>query len=151
MNSKLLSIMGFVAAAGATLPLNAGLVAKWDFNNYDPSNPTSAAILAPTVGSLSAIPCTGTTASTEVTDGTLGSITVVNTGLPEGDYALSIPKGAHLKVPLPSGIVRDKSWSMRISTALSSAPQYSSQYRLCLWNSSAISKNLYSREKAFSR
>ena len=92
----------------------AGLVARWDFNNYDPSNPTSAAILAPSVGSLSAIPCTGTTASTEVTDGTLGSITVVNTGLPEGDYALSIPKGAHLKVPLPSGIVRDKSWSMRI-------------------------------------
>ena len=38
----------------------AGLVARWDFNNYDPSNPTSAAILAPTVGTLAAIPCTGT-------------------------------------------------------------------------------------------
>ena len=95
-------------------PSWAGLVAKWDFNNYDPANPTSAAILAPTVGDLAAIPCTGTSDSTEVTDGTLGSITVVNTGLPSGDYALSIPKGAHLKIPLPSGIVRGKSWTLRI-------------------------------------
>lgn len=34
----------------AALPLNAGLVAKWDFNNYDPANPTSTNILAATVG-----------------------------------------------------------------------------------------------------
>ena len=113
MNAKKLMALAAICVAAAS-PSLAGLVARWDFNNYDPSNPTSAAILAPTVGSLAAIPCTGTTASTEVTDGTLGSITVVNTGLPEGDYALSIPKGAHLKVPLPSGIVHDKSWSMRI-------------------------------------
>ena len=113
MNAKKLMALAVICVAAAS-PSLAGLVAKWDFDNYDPSNPTSAAILAPTVGTLAAIPCTGTTASTEVTDGTLGSITVVNTGLPEGDYALSIPKGAHLKVPLPSGIVRDKSWSMRI-------------------------------------
>ena len=113
MNAKKLMALAVICVAAAS-PSLAGLVARWDFNNYDPSNPTSAAILAPTVGTLSAIPCTGTTASTEVTDGTLGSITVVNTGLPEGDYALSIPKGAHLKVPLPSGIVHDKSWSMRI-------------------------------------
>ena len=73
--------IALVAAAicvAAASPSLAGLVARWDFNNYDPSNPTSAAILAPTVGNLAAIPCTGTTASTEVTDGTLGSITVVN-------------------------------------------------------------------------
>lgn len=113
MNAKKLMALAVICVAAAS-PSLAGLVARWDFNNYDPSNPTSAAILAPTVGTLSAIPCTGTTASTEVTDGTLGSITVVNTGLPEGDYALSIPNGAHLKVPLPSGIVHDKSWSMRI-------------------------------------
>ena len=50
MKSRLLSIMGFVAAAGAALPLNAGLVAKWDFNNYDPANPTSTNVLAATVG-----------------------------------------------------------------------------------------------------
>ena len=113
MNARKLMALAVICVAAAS-PSLAGLVARWDFNNYDPSNPTSAAILAPTVGTLAAIPCTGTTASTEVTDGTLGSITVVNTGLPEGDYALSIPNGAHLKVPLPSGIVRDKSWSMRI-------------------------------------
>ena len=113
MNAKNLVALAAICVVAAS-PSLAGLVARWDFNNYDPSNPTSAAILAPTVGTLAAIPCTGTTASTEVTDGTLGSITVVNTGLPEGDYALSIPKGAHLKVPLPSGIVHDKSWSMRI-------------------------------------
>ena len=101
-------------ATTATLAAQAGLVARWDFNNYDSENPTSAAILAPTVGSLAAIPCTGNGSSTEVTDGTLGSITVVNTGLPEGDYALAIPEGAHLKIPLPSGIVRDKSWMLRV-------------------------------------
>ncbi len=94
---------------------NAGrLVGKWDFNNYDPQNPTSAAILAPSVGNLSAIPCTGTSSSVEVTDGTLGSIGVVNTGLQEGDWALSIPKGSHIKIPLPSGIVHDKSWMLRL-------------------------------------
>lgn len=98
-------------AAGAA---NAGLVAKWNFNDYDPSDPTSAAILAPDVGSLAAIPCTGSSSSTEVTDGTLGPIYVVNTGLPEGDYALAIPRGAHVKIPLPAGIVRDKSWSLRL-------------------------------------
>ena len=107
----------FFAAAfafAAALPAKAGLVAKWDFNNYAPENPASAAILAPTVGNLAAIPCTGTDFSTEVTDGTLGPITVVSTGLSEGDYALSIPQGAHLKIPLPAGIVRDKSWMLRI-------------------------------------
>ena len=107
-------LLAAAVATTATLTAQAGLVARWDFNNYDSENPTSAAILAPTVGSLAAIPCTGTGSSTEVKDGTLGSITVVNTGLPEGDYALAIPVGAHLKIPLPSGIVRDKSWMLRV-------------------------------------
>ena len=104
-------------AASSLLPAEAGLVAKWDFDNYDPENPTSAAILAPTVGNLAAVPYTGTSSSTEVTDGTLGAITVLApsaTGLPEGDYALAIPKGAHLWMPLPSGIVNDKCWTIRI-------------------------------------
>ena len=39
-----------VCAAFAPVPSRAGLVAKWDFNNYDPSNPTSPNILAATVG-----------------------------------------------------------------------------------------------------
>ena len=92
MNAKKLMALAVICVAAAS-PSLAGLVARWDFNNYDPSNPTSAAILAPTVGTLSAIPCTGTTASTEVTDGTLGSITVVNTGLPEGDYQFVVWSG----------------------------------------------------------
>ncbi len=112
----LAAIVSFFAVSTAEA-VTGRLVAKWDFDNYDPENPTSSAILAPTVGSLAAIPCTGTTASTEVTDGTLGDITVLaptDTGLPEGDYALSIPNGAHLWLPLPSGIVHDKSWTIRI-------------------------------------
>ena len=116
MNAKKLMALAVICVAAAS-PSLAGLVARWDFNNYDPSNPTSAAILAPTVGSLAAIPCTGTTASTEVTDGTLGSITVLapsETGLSAGDYALAIPNGAHLWLPLPAGIVHDKSWTIRI-------------------------------------
>jgi len=113
MNARKLMALAAICVAAAS-PSLAGLVAKWDFDNYDSENPTSAAILAPTVGSLAAIPCTGTAESTEVTDGTLGAITVVNTGLPEGDYALAIPTGAHLKIPLPAGIVRDKSWMLRI-------------------------------------
>lgn len=116
MNAKKLMALAVISVAAAS-PSLAGLVAKWDFDNYDSENPTSAAILAPTVGTLAAIPCTGTTASTAVTDGTLGDITVLApsaTGLPAGDYALAIPKNAHLKLPLPSGIVRDKSWMVRI-------------------------------------
>ena len=103
----------------AASPSRAGLVARWDFNNYDPENPRSAAILAPTVGSLAAIPCSGKGTSTAITDGTLGDlITVVGAdqapGLADGDYALNIPSGSHLKMPLPAGIVRDKEWMVRI-------------------------------------
>ncbi|MBQ7188778.1 MAG: hypothetical protein IJR99_05105 [Kiritimatiellae bacterium] len=43
----------FAAVAGiciSTTPSFGGLVAKWDFNNYDPTNPTATNILAATVG-----------------------------------------------------------------------------------------------------
>lgn len=116
MNARKLMALAVICVAAAS-PSLAGLVAKWDFDNYDSENPTSAAILAPTVGTLAAIPCTGTASSTEVTDGTLGEITVLapsETGLSAGDYALAISKNAHLKLPLPSGIVHDKSWMVRI-------------------------------------
>ena len=122
-NMRKLTWRAAVSAAAictaAALPSWAGLVAKWDFNNYDPENPRSAAILAPTVGSLAAIPCSGKGSSTAITDGTLGnSITVVGAeqapGLADGDYALNIPSGSHLKMPLPAGIVRDKEWMVRI-------------------------------------
>ena len=113
-------------AAGVAEAAAGRLVAKWDFDNYDPENPTSAAILAPTVGNLAAVPCTGSSPLTEVTDGTLGSITVrapSETGLPDGDYALELPNGANLWLPLPSGIVRDKNWTVRIRFYVpSSAP-----------------------------
>ena len=112
VQDAMLAAIAALCVATAPSPSQAGLVAKWNFDNYDPENPTSAAILAPTVGNFAAIPCTGTTESTEVTDGTLGPITVVGVGLSEGDMALSIPKGAHLKFPLPAGIVRDKSWNL---------------------------------------
>ena len=60
MNAKKLMALAAICVAAAS-PSLAGLVARWDFDNYDSENPTSAAILAPTVGSLAAIPCTGTT------------------------------------------------------------------------------------------
>ena len=121
VQDAMLAAIAALCVATAPSPSQAGLVAKWNFDNYDPENPTSAAILAPTVGNFAAIPCTGTTESTEVTDGTLGPITVVGVGLSEGDMALSIPKGAHLKFPLPAGIVRDKSWMLRIRFNLPSS------------------------------
>ena len=112
-------LAAIAAICVAALPSWAGLVAKCDFNNYDPDNPRSAAILAPTVGSFAAIPCSGKGSSTAITDGTLGNlITVVGAdqapGLAEGDYALNLPSGSHLKMPLPAGIVRDKEWMVRI-------------------------------------
>ena len=106
--------MGLISAT----PAWGGLVARWEFDNFDPSNPTSAAVLAPDVGNLSAIPCEGKNTSTRIEDGTLGSIYVIGNkdvpGLPDGDYALAIPEGVHLWIPLPSGIVCDKNWMMRI-------------------------------------
>ena len=95
-------------------------MAKWDFDNYDSENPTSTNILAASIGEFAAIPCTGNGSSTPVTDGTLGSIYVLSAAsapgnaLAEGDYALAIPAGSHLKFPLPPGIVRDKNWMLRI-------------------------------------
>ena len=41
-----------LALVGATLSAQAGLVAKWDFNNYDPANPTSTNVLQATVGEI---------------------------------------------------------------------------------------------------
>ena len=43
MNIKKLMVLAAICVAAAS-PSLAGLVARWDFNNYDPSNPTSAAI-----------------------------------------------------------------------------------------------------------
>ena len=127
MKSKLLSIMGLVAAAGATLPLNAGLVAKWDFNNYDSANPTATNILAATVGGAGK-PCYYVGRGTAlVTDGTLGQMYVVSddysgsdtsvapaaAGLGAGNYAIAIPKSSHIALPIPDA-VKDHCWTIKI-------------------------------------
>jgi len=90
----------------------ADLVARWDFNNYDSSNPTSAGVLQATVGS-DAIAAYGSGSSTARTDGTIGTMSVVNTGLEAGNYALAIPAGQHLRLPIPES-VRGKSWTIRL-------------------------------------
>jgi hypothetical protein len=64
-----------VAAASSA---QAGLVAKWDFNNYDPANPASPNVLQATVGSAGK-PCYYVGKGTSlVTDGTLGQMYVVS-------------------------------------------------------------------------
>ena len=127
MKRKLLSIMGFVAVSGATVQLRAGLVAKWDFNNYDPANPTSANVLRATVGG-DGKPCHYAGKGTEcVTDGTLGKMYVVAPdrtggdasaasaagGLGTGNYAIAIPKSSHVALPIPDA-VKGHDWTMKI-------------------------------------
>ncbi|MBP5319419.1 MAG: PKD domain-containing protein [Kiritimatiellae bacterium] len=100
---------------------NAALVARWDFNNYDPANPTSANILKASVGgeTLDGVPCYYVGKGTApVTDGTLGQLYVVAADYPGrdaevataaaalggGNYALAIPKSSHVKLPLPDSV-----------------------------------------------
>ncbi|MBQ8112833.1 MAG: hypothetical protein IJ146_06455, partial [Kiritimatiellae bacterium] len=136
MKIKLLPIMGLVAAAGMALPLNAGLVAKWDFNNYDPANPTSANVLQATVGD-DGQPCYYVGKGTAVvSDGTIGHMYMVTPDysgsdaevatacarLGAGNYAIAIPKSSHLKLPLPTSVrnhnftVKVRFWSPAAST-----------------------------------
>ena len=115
------------AAASAVLPASAGLVAKWDFNNYDPSNPTATNILAATVGGAGK-PCYYVNAGTAlVTDGTLGQMYVVApdyagsdtavasavAGLADGNYAIAIPKYSHIALPIPDA-VKNHVWTMKM-------------------------------------
>ncbi len=105
----------------------AGLVAKWDFNNYDQSHPASTNILAATVGSAGK-PCYKVGSGTAlVTDGTLGQMYVVApnyigadasatnavTGLGTGNYAIAIPKSSHIALPIPDA-VKNHNWAMKI-------------------------------------
>ena len=50
LQSSLACLLGAVLAF-ATSSAYADLVAKWDFNNYDPSDPKSANVLQATIGS----------------------------------------------------------------------------------------------------
>ncbi len=131
--------MALVVAAGATLQVQAGLVAKWDFNNYDPANPTSTNILAATVGGAGK-PCYYVGKGTRTVDaavaagalgseytGTIGMMYVVSpdyagpdaqattaaTNLCEGNYAIAIPKSSHIALPIPDA-VKNHNWTMKI-------------------------------------
>ena len=113
--------MALVVASGATLQVQAGLVAKWDFNNYDPANPTSPNVLQATVGGAGK-PCYYASnkgkGTALVTDGTLGQMYVVSpdysgpdskvaaaaAGLGAGNYAIAIPKYSHIQLPIPAEV-----------------------------------------------
>ena len=124
LSVRFVSSVLFCASA---LPSFAGLVAKWDFNNYDPLNPTATNILAATVGDAGK-PCYYAGKGTAlVTDGTLGnmyvvapdyagddaSVTNAAAGLGQGNYALAIPKSSHVALPIPDA-VKNHTWTMKI-------------------------------------
>ena len=103
-------------------PTGAGtLVAKWDFQNYDPANPKSAAVLASALpGGVAGEPRYYSGAGTAATpDGTLYNMYVVDStctdcpGLNPGEYALAIPKYSHVKLTVPDS-VKNHAWSMRL-------------------------------------
>jgi hypothetical protein len=115
------------ALACACMAGHAGLVAKWDFNNYDPANPASAGVLKATVGG-DARPCRQAGRGTAlVTDGTLGRMYVVApgraggdasvadaaAGLGAGNYAIAIPKSSHVALPIPDSM-KDHAWTLKI-------------------------------------
>ena len=107
--------------AAAASSAQAGLVAKWDFNNYDPANPTSPNVLQATVGGAGK-PCYYASnkgkGTALVTDGTLGQMYVVSpdysgpdskvaaaaAGLGAGNYAIAIPKYSHIQLPIPAEV-----------------------------------------------
>ena len=97
------------------------LVAKWNFQNYDPANPKSAAVLASALpGGPAGVPCYYKGAGTAPTaDGTLGGMYVVGAdstecpSLAPGEYALAIPNYYHVKLATPDS-VKNHAWSMRL-------------------------------------
>ena len=129
--------------AGMAWTSFAGLVAKWDFNNYDPANPTATNVLEATVGGAG-LPCYKSGSGTElVPDGTLGQMYVIAdgstdplctadgnaataaAGLGAGNYAIAIPKYAHIALPIPDA-VKDHVWTMKIRFYLPEGGKYHS-------------------------
>ena len=91
-----------------------GCVARWDFNNYDSSDPTSADVLQATIGGDGkACYCETKNQTALVGDGTLGHMSVVTTGLDAGNYAIAIPMYAHVALPIPDS-VKNHPWTMKI-------------------------------------
>ena len=122
-----------VLALAAMMPMLscAGIVAKWDFNNYDPANPTATNVLEATVGG-DGRPCYYVGKGTAlVTDGSLGHMYVIAEGstdpqfaadttaeaaaanLGAGNYAIAIPKSSHIALPIPNA-VKNHAWTMKI-------------------------------------
>ncbi len=148
---KNVTIAVFAVACACAAAVNAGLVAKWDFNNYDPANPTSSNVLQATLGG-DGQPCYYSSNSGKgtalVADGTLGHMYVVAAGstdplftadgeaakaaagLGEGNYALAIPKYAHVKLPVPDA-VKNHNFTFKVRFWSPSASV--GKYR-CFWN-----------------
>ena len=154
---KLETAMIAAVCAFAAVPSFAGLVAKWDFNNYDPANPTATNILEATVGGAGK-PCYYAGANTAlVTDGTLGQMYVVSpdytgsdatatkaaAGLGEGNYAIAIPNSSHIALPIPDS-VKNHVWTMKIRYYLPKGGIYHSFFN----RSNSSDGDLFTNNKA---
>ena len=107
------SVMAIVAFSAAVMA-QAGLVARWDFNNFDPENPKSTNVFKATVGE-DAYPCYYKgRGSALVTDGTIGQMYVCEANATDanavsafnalggGNYAIAIPTYSHIALPIPA-------------------------------------------------
>ncbi len=127
MKHTTMMTLAALCATMVSLSAQAGLVAKWDFNNYDPANPTSPNVLQATVGGAGK-PCYYVGKGIAlVTDGTLGQMYVVSpdysgsdttvaaaaAGLGAGNYAIAIPKSSHIALPIPDA-VKNHAWTLKL-------------------------------------
>ena len=96
---------------------SANCVAKWDFNNYDSADPTSAGVLQATIGGNAKPRYKDGSGSDPTADGSLGKMYVVSdsdaAGLGEGNYAIAIPAKSHVALPIPES-VKNHAWTLKI-------------------------------------
>ena len=120
-----LDLAGHSLAVSSIKPGALEPVAKWDFNNYDASNPT--AVLASALpGGDAAIPCQSADTSTgkgTTTISGLGGMSVKATNRLPGEYMLHIPVLYHLKLPVPDS-VKNHAWSMVIKMIYNTKTNY---------------------------
>jgi len=116
MNKMLVSALTVLAGVGMALEAAPTLVSRWDFDRYNPADVTES--LKPTVGSNNIEVRCGNNSSGGILSGIIGPAYIVDgstaPGLPAGDYAIALPKDTHLKVPFPSGVIKDKHWTLRV-------------------------------------
>ena len=115
-------LLGAVLAL-ATSGAYADLVAKWDFNNYDPSDPKSANVLQATIGSDAKPRFKKGNGSDPTSDGSLGEMSIVSEGLDAGNYAIAIPNYSHVALPIPDS-VKNHAWAMKIRFYLPEGGKY---------------------------